>query len=79
MIYNHLPKQRRLNGQEKEGIENLLNLKVNKKLLQQLISNSSNKVVTLKYISNIQTGLRTKTDRNNLEALVTKLKAIDGE
>ena len=59
-------------------MEKLLKLKVNKKLLQQHVSSSTNKVVTLKDISNVQTGLLQKTDRNNLGALVTKLKAIDG-
>ena len=34
--------------------------------------------MVLKDISNMQTGLRSKTDRNDLDALVTKLRAIDG-
>ena len=60
-------------------MEKLLKLKVNKKLLQQHVSSSTNKVVTLKDISNVQTGLQRKTDRNDLDAVVTKLKAVDGK
>lgn len=43
------------------------------------MSSSTNEVVTLKDISNVQTGLQRKTDRNDLDALVTKLKAVDGK
>lgn len=60
-------------------MEKLLKLKVNKKLLQQHVSSSTSKVVTLKDISNVQTGLQQKTDRNDLDALVAKLKAVDGK
>ena len=78
-IDNHLPQQRRLEIGEKNDIEELLKLKVNKKLLQQHMSASTGKVVTLKDISNVQTGLRSKSDKNDLNALVTKLKSIEGQ
>ena len=45
--------------------------KVNKKLLQQHLNESSGKVVTLKDISNISTGVK--------KGLVTKLKGIKGK
>ena len=51
---------------------------MNKKLLQQHISECTHKVVTLKDISNVQTGLRSKKDRNDISALVSKLKAMEG-
>ena len=51
---------------------------MNKKLLQQHISECMQKVVTLKDISNIQTGLRSKNDRNDILAVVSKLKAMEG-
>ena len=63
---------------EKENIKGLLKIKVNKKLLQQHISECTQKVVTLKDISNIQTGLRLKNDRNDISAVVSKLKAMEG-
>lgn len=78
-IDNHLPQQRRLEIGEKNDIEELLKLKLNKKLLQQHMSASTGKVVTLKDISNVQTGLRSKSDKNDLNALVTKLKSIEGQ
>ena len=56
--------------------ESILKMKVNKKLLQQCLSVivAMGKVVTLKDISNIQTGLVSKEDENNLDALVKKLR-----
>ena len=59
-------------------IVKLLKLKPNKKLLQQHISETTEKVVLLKDISNLQTALCNKKDRNNLDTLATKLKSIKG-
>ena len=53
-------------------------MKVNKKLLQQHLSVTVGKVVTLKDISNIQTGLVSKEDGNNLDTLVKKLRDMTG-
>ena len=77
-IYDHLPHQRKLDTDEKENVKGLLKLKVNKKLLQQYISECTQKVVTLKDISNIQTGLRSKKDKNDISTVVSKLKAMEG-
>ena len=52
--------------------------KVNKKLLQQHLNESSGKVVTLKDISNISTGVK-KVSVESIEGLVTKLKGIKGK
>ena len=53
-------------------------MKVNKKLLQQHLSETTGKIVTLKdNITNIQTGL-TKPDENNLESVVSTLRKIEG-
>ena len=54
----------------------LLELKVNKKLLQEHLSSSTGKVVTLKDISNLKSELPTK---NNLDTLVTRLRSMEGE
>ena len=78
-VYQHLPKQRRLEREEKEKIRDLLHLKVNKKLLQQNMTESTGKVITLRDISNVPTGKCPKQDRNNLEAIITKLKDIEGK
>ena len=52
-------------------------MKVNKKLLQQHLSETTGKIVTLKDITNVQTGL-TKPDENNLESVVSTLRKIEG-
>ena len=60
-----------------EGAEGFLKMKVNKKLLQQHLSVTAEKVITVKDISNIQqTGLVSKEDGNNLNALVKKLRNV---
>lgn len=79
IIFDHLPRQRRLTEDEKQEVEGLLKMKVNKKLLQQHMSDTTGKVVTLKDVSNVQTSINSQTDRNNIEALVVRLPAIDGK
>ena len=44
-IYQHLPQQQRLNDEDKKEVQDLLNLKVNKKLLQQSLH--AGKIITL--------------------------------
>ena len=78
-IYDHLPRQRRLDEHERIEVENYLRLKVDKKLLQQHLSDQTGKVVTLKDISNVQTGVRESSDKNNLEALTARLRSIAGK
>ena len=53
-IFDRLPKQRRLTQQDRKEVQSLSQMKVNKKLLQQHISNKTGKRVTLKDISSIQ-------------------------
>ena len=55
---------------KKKGSRRVLKMKVNKQLLQQHHSVTVGKDVTLKDVSNIQTGLLSKDDINNLDALV---------
>ena len=77
-VYCHLPKQRKLDEASKNEAKELFKLKVNKKLLQEHLSSSSGKVVTLKDISNIQLELGSKSNGNNLDDLVTRLRRIEG-
>ena len=53
-------------------------MKVNKKLLQQHLSNTTGKVVTLRDITNVQAELHTSGNGNYLEALVKRLRQIEG-
>ena len=66
--------QRRLDHDEKTEAAKLLEMKVNKKVLQQRLTRSTGKVVTLKDITNIQTEIRQSSDSNNLDTLVQSLK-----
>ncbi|XP_065901369.1 uncharacterized protein [Dysidea avara] len=76
-IYDHLPRQRKLTPSERNEAAELLTLRVNNKLLQQHLSQSTGKIVTLKDISNIKHSIR-KMDGNDLEKLSSYLKAIEG-
>ena len=67
-----------LDCETKKETEGFLKMKINKKFFQQHLSVTAGKVVTLKDISNIQTGLVSKEDENNLDGLVKKLKDISG-
>ena len=75
-IYDHIPRQRQLDEHERIEAENYLRLKVDKKLLQQHLSDQTGKVVTLK---DVQTGVRESSDKNNLEALTARLRSIAGK
>ena len=56
--------------------ENLPSLK---KLLQQHMGDTAGKFIMLKDISNTQTSLHKKAERNDLDSLISKLKRVDGE
>ena len=79
MVYDHLPRQRQLNRCQREDAEELLRLKVNTKLLQQHLCDGTGKVVTLKDVQNMQTGIHVQSEKNNLEALVARLRKIHGK
>ena len=53
-------------------------MKVNKKLLQQHLTSTTGKVVTLKDISNIQSGVSAADSSSDLGALVTRLRESEG-
>ena len=54
--------------------ENLVKLKVNKKLLQQRLSLESGKIVTLKDISNLVTGMNAAEKGNDLQNTINNLQ-----
>ena len=73
-----MPRQRKLGQEEKREASSLLKMKVNKKLLQQNLSSTTGKVVTLKDISNIQSTVNAAEDIGDLNALVTCLRENEG-
>ena len=65
--------------EHKKEVRDLLSFKVNKKLLQQHMSESTRKIVTLRDISNMQSRKScSRVERNNLETVRAKLLAIEG-
>ena len=75
-IFDRLPKQRRLTQQDRKEVQSLSQMKVNKKLLQQHISNKTGKRVTLKDISNIQGKMNAGC---SLDSLVARLRESEGK
>ena len=73
-----MPRQRKLGQEEKREATSLLKTKVNKKLLQQHLTSTMGKVVTLKDISNIQSGVSAADSGSYLDALVTHLRESEG-
>lgn len=53
MLYKQLPNQRRLPENLKEEVASLLQLKANKKLVQDKFMKETNKVITLRDLTNI--------------------------
>lgn len=77
MVYDHLVSNRKLNITEKCIVEDLLDVRGNKKLIQQKILNSTGKLSTMKDISNIAYSM--KNSSNDLEHAVKELKDIHSE
>ena len=73
-MFKHLPEERTLPEDMKNIAENLIKLKVNKKLLQQKLSIESGKIVTLKDISNLVTRLNATEKRNDLANTINNLQ-----
>lgn len=77
MLFDHLPQQRRLDNAQQQEVTMMLELKANKKLVQQHISSKSGHVVLLKDIHNLTN--RTQTDRSkDYEAAIQELQKAPG-
>ncbi|XP_019857580.1 PREDICTED: uncharacterized protein LOC109585873 isoform X2 [Amphimedon queenslandica] len=72
-LFRQLPKQRKLSNSEEEEAKQLLELRCNKKLLQDKLSSVSGKAVLLKDLSNLKTKKNNEKTRNNLETTVKTL------
>ena len=68
-----------LDAEVRKEAEGLLKMKVNKKLLQQHLSEATGKIITLRDITNIQVGSSKNEHGNNLELLVSKLRKVEGD
>ncbi|XP_028131144.2 uncharacterized protein LOC114326888 [Diabrotica virgifera virgifera] len=74
VVYDDLPTNRKLNANEQSIVENLMDVRENKKLIQQKILCSAGKLSTTKDLSNIAYGM--KSSSNELEHVAKELKDI---
>ncbi|CAI6358456.1 unnamed protein product [Macrosiphum euphorbiae] len=75
ILYSHLPNQRKITPENKAIVIELMDMKANKKLIQEKIMKESGKIVTLKDLSNIRTTAGNHCSKNDLTEVVTKLKS----
>ena len=72
-LFKHLPHERKLSKEIKDKACSLLEMKVNKKLVQQALCEESGSVILLKDLSNIALTTKQNTTRNDLDAVVNLL------
>ena len=78
MLFDHLPQQRRLDSAQREEVSTMLELKANKKLVQQHIASKSGRVVLLKDIHNVIN--YTQADKSkDFEAAIQELQKAPGK
>lgn len=71
----HLPRQRRLGEDMLQETKNMLNVKANKKMIQQHIYQQSGKIVTLKDLHNMASDATTV----NVKILVEEMGKVEGK
>eukprot|EP00794_Sanderia_malayensis_P013540 gene13540-14944_t len=77
-VYNHLPRQRNINGNLKDEIKDVIRLKANSKLIQQKIQTATGRPITLKDIANLKAGTKRSMSSNEMEAIIPFLKEKQG-
>ena len=77
MLFDHLPQQRRLDSAQQKEVSTMLELKANKKLVQQHIQSKSGRVVLLKDIHNVMNHAQTDKSKD-FEAAIQELKKAPG-
>ena len=75
--FSHLPQQRRLCDDERAEAKTMLDLKVNKKLLQSHLTQKSGQVILLKDLHNIASSSKTSKS-NGMEKVVEELNKVPG-
>ena len=67
MLFEHLPKQRKLPDDLRKNAVSLMKLNANKKVIQKSLSEKSGNIVLLKDLSNINSASKEKSTCINLE------------
>ena len=75
-MFKHFPKQRHIDDELADGVEDMLKTRSNKKLLQDHIRMKSDKIVTLRDLSNYAAKLKPKS--KNLEEILTNINLSGG-
>ena len=77
-LYNHLPRQRNVNGSLREEVKDAISLKANSKLIQQKIQTANGHPITLKDIANIRAETKKAVKSNEMETIIPFLQSKDG-
>ncbi|KAI0237190.1 hypothetical protein LSAT2_012337 [Lamellibrachia satsuma] len=78
-VYQHLPRQRRIDPEHLLMAEDMMQLKSNKKLLNIRLQEISGKHVTLRDMTNMSANMRKSSEQNDLVAIVQRLNDIPGK
>ena len=81
-IFQHYPTNRRLNKQEQNDVEEIVQLKPNNKLVRDLIARKFGKMLTLKDIQNVKTKIKEQESgkRKDAQMVLDKLtEALDSD
>ena len=76
--YKHLPRQRKLDDEEKNKMVELLNLKSNKKLIQDHFQRTTGKVITMRDIHNVTRSADPSDDSSMLKNLIEEMQKVGG-
>ena len=74
-IFQHYASQRKRTEVEQQGLEALMSVKTNKKLVQQKYQAATGKVITLKDLSNYNRNVKESVSSNDISDVVSFLKA----
>ena len=72
-MFKHFPRQRILSSETKNKASQLLQVKGNKKIIQQQLTQETGKVILLKDLANIVTSSKQGKSRNDLDIVVKML------
>ena len=78
-LFKHLPQQRVLSKEARAKSARLLEMRANKKMIQQELSQETGNIVLLKDLSNIATSHKKGKTRNDLDTAVALLMNKYGE
>lgn len=76
--FDHLPHQRKLRGEQRAEAQTMLDLKVNKKLLQSHLTKKTGQVILLKDLHNIASFSKQGAS-NGIENVVSELNKVPGK